>query len=292
MSLNKAITAKSIKYFRQARELTQSELCGTHLTLKTLQLMEKGESSPRLDNLIYLSQRLQVPINDLIFFDEYLLYRDFSRLKIDVFTFFNTKDRKKLHELEILIQQLLTKTISFEVEQELKIYALYLQYSFARLDNCTLTDDFHTTLAQLLTTYTIAPEFTLTDMIVVMLFFNFITDPLAHAFYKHLRTSEHIQKNGRLLYHSNIFWIQHAQWQDIIQSTELFLTKIDMSTTLITTAFLKLQLAIGYYHAHDIMKAEHHFQTATQLFSLYNDEKMMTQFKSLVTQYLPSFGNR
>lgn len=53
---------KRIRALRLSQSLTQAEVCGESITRNMLSLIENGNASPSLPTLIYLSQRLGVPV--------------------------------------------------------------------------------------------------------------------------------------------------------------------------------------------------------------------------------------
>lgn len=53
---------KRIRALRHSQSLTQADVCGESITRNMLSLIENGNASPSLPTLIYLSQRLGVPV--------------------------------------------------------------------------------------------------------------------------------------------------------------------------------------------------------------------------------------
>lgn len=292
MSLNKNLTAQSIRYFRKKHKLSQQDLCGKQLSIKTLQLIENGTHTPRIDNLIHFSKKLKVPLNHLVFFDEYLLYEEFSKLKIDVFNFFNTKNMPKLQQLDVLIQKLLAHSVSFELEHELKLHRLYIAYCYLRIDNLPLSRDFTGTLESCLSTHLLSSEFSNTDIIIVTLFFTFIVVPTRHPFFNNISHNGYFHKSGRALYHTNIFWLEEKNWTNIIHYTSLYMNEIDMNTTVITSIFLNLQLAIAHHHNQDNILSSEYYNKSKQLLAIYDNDRITRHFNELSADYLQLLENR
>lgn len=53
---------KRIREARRKRSMTQSELCGGKITRNLLSLIESGKSSPSIDTLCYIADRLDLPV--------------------------------------------------------------------------------------------------------------------------------------------------------------------------------------------------------------------------------------
>ena len=59
-----------IKSVRLQRKMTQNELCGTELTRNHLSLIESGKSLPSVKTIVYIAERLDIPVGFLFSGDE------------------------------------------------------------------------------------------------------------------------------------------------------------------------------------------------------------------------------
>ncbi len=71
---------EKIKSERRRQKMTQSELSGDKITRNMLSQIENGKASPSLDTLIYIADRLEIPVAYLV--DETLEENDFKSLII------------------------------------------------------------------------------------------------------------------------------------------------------------------------------------------------------------------
>ncbi len=65
---------EKIKKVRTEKKMTQSNLCGNKFTRNMLSAIECGKASPSLDTLLYISNRLSVPVSYLISDDDSLFF--------------------------------------------------------------------------------------------------------------------------------------------------------------------------------------------------------------------------
>ncbi len=72
---------EKIKSLRLAKRMTQSELAGDQITRNMLSLIENGSALPSLPTIIYISERLDVPVGMLLAREEEdLMYQKMSEL--------------------------------------------------------------------------------------------------------------------------------------------------------------------------------------------------------------------
>lgn len=65
---------EKIKYVRKRKKLTQSALASDKITRNMISRIENGSANPSLDTLIYIAQRLEVPVSYLVSREEDLLF--------------------------------------------------------------------------------------------------------------------------------------------------------------------------------------------------------------------------
>lgn len=72
---------EKIKSIRMSKKMTQNELAGDQITRNMLSLIENGSALPSLQTVVYLAERLEVPVGLLLAKEsEELLYLKMSRL--------------------------------------------------------------------------------------------------------------------------------------------------------------------------------------------------------------------
>ena len=68
--MNNITLGRRIKEARLAKKMTQSEVVGNFITRNMLSQIESGSASPSIKTLEYLSQVLEIPVDQLILSEE------------------------------------------------------------------------------------------------------------------------------------------------------------------------------------------------------------------------------
>ena len=79
MDLKKRIGEK-IKKQRESKGMTQKVVCGDYMTRNMLSLIESGAAQPSLDTLVYLSEKLDIPLSHILADDESLFFYEKSQM--------------------------------------------------------------------------------------------------------------------------------------------------------------------------------------------------------------------
>lgn len=285
MEINTMNISRGLTYYRTQRKLEQHALADEITAIRAFQRMEKGETLPRLDTLHAISNRLAVPVNKLIFFDEYALYEKLNAHKDKLFDYYNEENTEMLQEIEDLIDALFELSPPFEMRQELTIYQLYIYSSHYRMySEQPLNHEFYQQLDSLLSNYKINKPIFTADVALVILFFLYQPQPLEHDFYHNQITSAlEQQSHTGIIYRINIELIKLEAWEKIIEFTLPHLAQLSTHAKIAPLTFIYGQLALAQYHVNDKTNAQHHHTIATTLLSMLNNPQLDKRFFDCIT---------
>lgn len=288
---DKMSLANGLKYFRELRGYSREELSGDFLSAQTLKNAEFGRTNLNLTNLLYVSHQLQVPLDDIVYFDTYLLLQQFDQLKTNCLTLITAHDIVKLKDFQQLITNLQSHLLSVERQHEVSIYQLTVEYALSTLADEILSADFPERLDDCLCQHHFTQNLIELDLLIITLFFRQITKPFSHEFYLQLINHPDYLLIPAIRYNENLHLIRQHHWQKVITRTEYFLTQHHKQSSLSFMAAIYLQLSSAYMHLNDPVQASIHEQHSKQLLAHIKNPDTHRQLATYQKELLKNTDN-
>lgn len=117
----KSTIGPRIRQARESRNLSRGSVCrdGSHLTVRQLIRIEKGESLPSLEKLAYIAKQLKVELSDLLAEESLAIPADYFELKHRLVKFPTYGDPERVEQKQAMIEEAYEKYFTVLPEEEL-----------------------------------------------------------------------------------------------------------------------------------------------------------------------------
>ncbi|MGL6249275.1 MAG: helix-turn-helix domain-containing protein [Culicoidibacterales bacterium] len=266
--LCKSCLARGLKYFRQLRNLTQEEVCTPSFSVQVLKKAETAKTFPSIESMSYLAQKLQVNIDDLIYFDSYLLLQSFDSQKQTLLHAIDFDDYQQINSIYHLTIQLLQSRLAFTRKLEIQVYAFTAEFWLIThnfLDNT----NFHESFNIFIVSYTLNSMLSAHDILLLTLLFRQHPQPLDTDLYAQYQEHSQYLHIDTLVYTENFYLLTHQKWQLTINQSTPFLSRANNQCSILTLATINKQVSWSYEKLHNYKQASFYNQRVEQLLSHY-----------------------
>lgn len=269
------LLGQKIKELRSKQGLSQKALCQNFMSTRALQKIEKGETIPTVEILVYISNQLQIDMFDLILSSRIPYYLQFKYASIQsLFAAESTMlSPEQFTYLENMIDDLSKMTLPYHEKVKLQTtYALMLTFLVERKEEAALLLKQHLKQCN----FSIDPP-TDTDYFAVAGYIRLEENNDAlRAFLADLEQYPHYVRFPTVAYSLTQHYLKHGNYQKVIQIAKQAIQGDSVDKLPIIIAFLYGQMALAG-KALLISRASHYGNQGLRILSAfqYEDEFKM-----------------
>ncbi|MCL1948351.1 MAG: helix-turn-helix domain-containing protein [Turicibacter sp.] len=124
--ISKSELGLKIRQLREMKKMSRMDFCGdeTRLSVKQLARIESGKSLPSINSILFISQRLNISVSDLVDTEKFMLsprYNELKSLLLRGFIYGNPQQTQKYMEIFTEIELKFFNTLSEEEQLQIQI---------------------------------------------------------------------------------------------------------------------------------------------------------------------------